>query len=81
MVEDMAKFLSRLIPFIFLGIAIVAIAFGMLLLFYLFAIGATVGLILFAISWIKDRFFPPQKLPTHKQKTGRTIDTDDWKHL
>lgn len=78
----MGKFLSRLLPFIFLGIAIVAIAFGMLLLFYLFAIGAVVGLILFLITWIKDKFFPPPKLPKPtEKKSGRTIDSDDWKHL
>lgn len=77
----MASFISKLLPFIFLGIAIVAIAFGMLLLFYLFAIGALVGLILFIATWIRDKFFPPKKLPKPTRKSGRTIDSDDWKHL
>lgn len=77
----MAKFLGKLLPFIFLGIAVVAIAFGMLLLFYLFAIGAFVGLILFTIAWIKNKFFPTQQKKMPARKTGRTIDSDDWKQL
>lgn len=78
----MAQFLSRLIPFLLAGMALVAIAFGMLLLFYLFAIGAIVGLCLFLIVWVKNKLFPPSTLPKPTTtKKGRTIDSDDWKHL
>jgi hypothetical protein len=77
----MQRIISKLIPFLLAGIAIVAFAFGILLLAYLFLFGAIIGLILFLITWIRNTFFP-RKLPTktHK-KTGRIIDSDDWKKL
>jgi hypothetical protein len=78
----MANIVGKFVPFLFVGIAIVAIAFGMILLFYLFAIGAIVGLILFVFSWFKEKFFPPKEPPYKPvQKRGRTIDSDDWKKL
>lgn len=78
----MQRFLNKLIPFILLGIAIVAFAFGIMLLAYLFFIGALVGLILFTIAWIKAAFFPPKKVVRHqKTKSGRVIDSDDWKKM
>lgn len=77
----MKRFLSQLIPFIFIGIAIVAFAFGIILLAYLFLIGALVGLILFSISWIKEKFFPRKVSTQPKKHSGRVIDSDDWKKM
>lgn len=83
----MQRFLNQLIPFIFIGIAIVAFAFGILILAYLFLFGAFIGFILFIVAWIRDRFFPPKspmvRRTTHKaqRKSGRIIDSDDWKEL
>lgn len=74
----MQKILQRLMPFIFLGIALVALAFGLVLFAYLFIIGAFVGVILFLIAWIKRRFFH-HSLPVKKNKKGRTFDADDWR--
>lgn len=74
----MQNFFARIIPFILLGIAIVAFAFGLILLTYLLIFGALVGLVLFAISWLKNKFFPPKHLtkPQSTEKTGRTIEHD-----
>lgn len=78
----MKRIFSQLTPFIFIGIAIVAFAFGIILLAYLFLFGAIIGLILFLISWIRYKLFPPKTLTTTtKKKSGRIIDTDDWKEL
>lgn len=77
----MQRFLNRLIPFILFGIALVAFAFGIVLLAYLFFFGAMVGLILFIISWIRERFFPPKTLTKPKPRKGQIIDSDDWKEL
>ena len=77
----MQRFLSQLIPFILFGIAIVAFAFGMMLLVYLFLFGAMIGLVLFTITWIRNKFFPPKTLIKRPKKTGRTFDSDDWKKL
>lgn len=72
----MPNFFARLIPFVLLGIAIVAFAFGLILLTYLFIFGAIVGLILFLINWIRAKFFPTKKMTKHNKPTGRTFDQE-----
>lgn len=76
----MHKLFAKLIPFLLIGCAIVAFAFGIVLLSYLFFLGALVGLILFIMTLIKEKFFPGKRSMPQK-KTGRTIDSDDWKKL
>lgn len=78
----MKHFLNQLIPFVLAGIAIVAFAFGIILLAYLFLFGALVGFALFLFAWIRQKFFAPKTVikPTPK-KTGRTIDSNDWRKL
>jgi hypothetical protein len=61
---------------IMLGIALVAIFYGLILLAYLFVFGATVGLILFAVAWIKAKYFASRSISVPK-RTGRTIDHDE----
>lgn len=73
----MPNFFARLVPFIMLGIAIVAFAFGLILLTYLFIFGAFVGLTLYLIAWIRERFFPNKNLTKPQKRKGRTIDHDD----
>lgn len=77
----MKRFLNQLIPFIVIGIAIVAFAFGIMLLAYLLFFGAIIGFILFSILWIRDKFFPTKKVVPAKKTDGRIIDSDDWKEL
>lgn len=79
----MQKLLNQLIPFFLAGIALVAFAFGIIILAYLLFLGAIIGFVLFAISWIRKRFFAPKTMvkPTEKPKSGRIIDSDDWKKL
>ena len=78
----MQRFLNRLVPFLLIGIALVAFAFGIILLAYLFLIGALVGLILFFIAWLRAKFFPKKTLSKPRSmKQGRTIDSDDWNKL
>lgn len=79
----MKKFINQLVPFILVGIAVVAFAFGIMLLAYLFLIGACVGLLLFTIAWIRQKFFPKKTMVVtkHKKRSGRIIDSNDWKEL
>ncbi len=71
----MQNFIARIIPFILIGIALVALIFGMILLAYLFIFGALVGLILFGVAWVRDRFFVSKKKNIAKRDhSGRTID-------
>lgn len=73
--------IHRLIPFIFLGIALVAFAVGIFILSYLLLFGALVGLILFTITWVKELLTHKKKPEQPKKIKGRVIDSDDWKKL
>ncbi len=75
----MQRFLNKLIPFVLFGIAIVAFIFGIMLLAYLFFLGAIIGVVLFIASWIRSKFFPSKTLTKASKRTGRTFDADDWK--
>jgi len=77
----MNSIFAKIIPFLLIGIAIVAFSFGIVLLAYLFFLGAIVGLVLFIITYIKEKFFPKKQPPIQTKKPGRTIDSDDWKKL
>lgn len=77
----MQRFLNQLIPFLMLGVALVAFAFGIIILAYLFFFGAIIGMILFLITWIRQKFFKPKTEIKQKNKPGRIIDSDDWKKL
>jgi len=76
----MRRFINQLIPFLIVGIVIIAFAFGIILLAYLFLFGALVGFFLFFINWIRHKFFAPKKIIV-KTKSGRIIDSDDFKQL
>jgi O-antigen/teichoic acid export membrane protein len=77
----MQKIINQLIPFVLLGIAMVAFALGLVLIAYLFVLGACVGLVLFVIMWIRHFFRPKVLLPSKKHRQGRTFDSDDWNRL
>ena len=68
--------MNRIIPFIFLGIMIVLLVAGIVILSYLLIAGAVVGLILFGVTWVKERFFGG-KTKNSLTKRGRTIDHRD----
>lgn len=77
----MRRFLQQLVPFILIGIAIVAFAFGIMLLAYLFLFGALLGVFLYMIAWVRDKFFPPKNVVRAVKRKGRIIDSDDWKKM
>ncbi|VVC76873.1 hypothetical protein AQUSIP_22000 [Aquicella siphonis] len=77
----MQRLVNQIVPFILAGVAIVAFAFGIMLLAYLFLFGALVGFILFLIAWIRSRFFAPKTVSRPRKTSGRIIDSDDWKEL
>ncbi len=67
--------LSKLVPFLVLGVMLVILVVGLILLSYLLIWGALVGLVLFFIAFIKEKFFPSRQL-TKVNKPGRIIDHD-----
>lgn len=74
----MKSILPRIVPFIMLGIAIVAFVFGLILFSYLLIFGALVGLVLFAFTWIKEKFFPSKSISIQRPKSNRTFDHDEF---
>lgn len=77
----MNRLMRALVPFILLGIALVAFAFSVFILAYIFLVGAAVGLVLFVINWIREKFFRPKTKTPSKHTTGRIIDSDHWDKL
>lgn len=73
---------ARLLPFIFFGLALVTLFFGLILFAYLFIFGTIVGIVLFLIAWVKQRFFPSKQImtkqpPPTEEKKGRTFDHEE----
>ncbi len=80
----MQRFLNKLVPFVLLGVAVVFFTLGIMLLAYIVMIGAIVGIVLFLVSVIRNKFFTPKTtnvIKPEQKKTGRIIDSDDWKEL
>lgn len=67
---------EKVMPYITVGIFIALAIVGIILLSYLLIWGAIIGLVIYAIAYVKERFFPSKKPVKHEQK-GRTIDHDD----
>ena len=66
----MQNFSKRFTPYLVMGIVIVMAIAGLFLLSYLLIWGALVALVLYAVAWIRAKFFQ-KPAPTRK---GRTID-------
>lgn len=72
--------LSRLLPFLSLGVAIVLLAFGLWLAIHLLVIGAVVGFILFIVFAIKNALFPTRYRrisPLERRQQGRVFDHNE----
>lgn len=72
----MKELYAKIMPFIMLGIGLVALFFGLMLLAYLFVFGAILGLLLFLVVWVKATFFPSRKISVPTRR-GRTYDHDE----
>lgn len=76
MTFKMRALLARLLPFFYLGIVIVIFVAGIILFSYLLVLGAVVGLVLFFIAWLREKFSPSRQIvkPQQKPPVGRTFD-------
>jgi uncharacterized protein (DUF58 family) len=77
----MQRILRRLTPFVLIGCAVVIFAFGIMLLAYLLWFGVLLGLALFSLSYIRNKFFAPPQKVVRKTRKGRVIDSDQWRKL
>jgi uncharacterized RDD family membrane protein YckC len=82
---------ARILPFVILGCGVVLFIFAFVILSYVVLIGSIIGLIFFAIAYLKRKFFGSGQAPTmrHKQRghqsrqsnkfQGKTYDHDSFK--
>jgi hypothetical protein len=75
--NTMKNLYAKIMPFIMLGIALVAIFYGLILLAYLFVFGAIVGMGLFAIAWVKAKYFATRSISVPKKRSPRTFDHNE----
>lgn len=68
--------LARIMPFISLGIFIVLLVVGIVFLSYIFVIGAVVGLIIYAIAWIRIKFAGKTTQATPSTQHGNIYEHD-----
>lgn len=75
----MKSILAKIWPFIAFGIIIFILAIGFVILSYVLIFGAFIGLLLFAIQWLREKLSPkkPPKTPKNVEQKGRVIDHDD----
>ncbi len=75
----MKSITQKIVPFIFLGIMLVILVFGIIILSYVLILGAIVGFVLYIIARIKEKFFPSKHLTKtgFSKKPGRTFEHDD----
>ncbi len=48
---------------------------------YVILFAVALGTIVYAINWIRNRFFPKPEPQPRKEPSGRIIDSDDWRKL
>ena len=73
--------LNRIIPFFIAAFILVVLAFGLVLMAYVILFAILLGTIMFAVNWLRHRFFPKPQPPQHKEPSGRIIDSDEWRKL
>ena len=66
------RFLVGVMPFIGMGIFLVLLAVGVVVFSYLLILGAVVGIILFGVFWIYQKFTTPRR-----PRSPQTIDHDE----
>ncbi len=74
--------MNRLASFIGMGIFLVLLVVGIIVFSYIILIGAAIGLVLFAIAYVRARFFNRAKQTTPKEnspESGRVIEHDEIK--
>ncbi len=68
---------ERMIPYLMLGVALVVVVAVAILMFYLFVWGVLIGLLIWGIMAIKEKFFSTSpSVHVNKEKEGRIIDIE-----
>lgn len=77
--QTFEKILAKITPFLAMGIFILLLIIGIIALSYLFIVGAIIGLILFAIAFIRSKFIRKSQNKNNKfqdanEHEGRIIE-------
>ncbi len=76
--KSLDKFLARFLPFVFIGIAIAVGILFFTVMAYIMLIGIVLGLFLYLIVFVKDKFFSKKSQKHVNIKSKRTFDYDDF---
>lgn len=72
--------LNRITPYIGMGILVALFIIGLIIFSYVIVIGAIIGLIFFAIAYIRSKFAAKKPQRLHKKThRGRTIEHNNFK--
>jgi hypothetical protein len=69
---------NTLVSFLALGVSIALFIGAILLLSWLFLVGAIIGGILYVALLIKQKFFPSPQPPKPQKPSGKTYEHDDF---
>ena len=78
MKNALSRLLLQIVPYLWFGLFILIGLAGLILLSYLLIWGAILGVLLYAIFYVKQRFFTKNRPPVRKM--GRIYDQDDFTH-
>jgi len=70
----MQTFFARFVPFLVVGIMLVLLFVGLFILSNLLIFGAIVGMILYAVAWIRELLTRKKSALPEKKRSNRTIE-------
>ncbi len=74
--QQSSPLLAKLLPFLGMGIFFVVIIIALIFFSYILLLGGLIGLVLFVVAFIKEKFFPTKKNVPARQ--GKTYDHDKF---
>ncbi|MBS0358828.1 MAG: hypothetical protein JSS53_06145 [Proteobacteria bacterium] len=74
MSRRLETFFENIMPFVIIGVSIALSILAIIVFAYVFIWGLIIGLLLFSVAYIKERFFTKHK---PHEKTARIIEHDE----
>ncbi len=77
MTNSLENFKKNILSFIGLGIFVVLFLASLFIFSYIIIIGAVIGLVLFAVAYVRARILQSRAKQDYENKHGRVIDYQD----
>lgn len=71
------RLLEKILPYIILGITIALLILALVVLSYVIFWGILLGLLIYGIAWVKNKFFTPKSQSLNEETSGRIIEHND----